>query len=285
MLRTDPNLPHGPPRDGSYPGPSLEPFNKTWALGSGLAAFALTNFSFTDCGLAYFVADEPVGVFKDGCVRGCQQDFNVSVDPTAKITALQPSLSCGDREVSHASARVHSSAAPLSTAGEVPIGLNLDWWGANATNNEGTTGLWDDSSLLVLDLDNPRLKAVVKAFGSSLIRMGGTLGDEIGYDVGEKPVRNCPTQHAPGVNVSYCLSMGRWDELHAWCAELGCRIAFGLNALYGREGNPRHNIPNVTGSWDSENTLALLKYTASKGYGRHNTLFGFELGNELQGSS
>ena len=29
-------------------------------------------------------------------------------------------------------------------------------------------------------------------------------------------------------------------------------------------------------------TLALLKYTASKGYGRHNTLFGFELGNELQ---
>ena len=182
----------------------------------------------------------------------------------------------------YASARVHSSAAPLSTAGEVPIGLNLDWWGANATNNEGTAGLWDDSSLLVLDLDNLRLKAAVKAFGSSLIRMGGTLGDEIGYDVGEKPVRNCPTQHAPGVNVSYCLSMGRWDELHAWCAELGCRIAFGLNALYGREGNPRHNIPNITGPWDSANTLALLKYTASKGYGRHNTLFGFELGNELQ---
>ena len=63
-------------------------------------------------------------------------------------------------------------------------------------------------------------------------------------------MRNCPTVDAPGVNVSYCLPMHRWDALHTFCGEVGCRIAFGLNALYGREGNPRHSF-NVTGAWDS----------------------------------
>eukprot|EP01051_Picozoa_sp_SAG22_P021563 SAG22_NODE_4810_length_1159_cov_0.972642_1_plen_306_part_00 len=183
-----------------------------------------------------------------------------------------------------ATVQIHASSPPLATTGSTYIGMNLDWWANNATNHENLTGLWQDASLLVLDLKNPRLGAAVKAFGGqAIIRMGGTLGDEIGYDVGgTKHVKNCPTPHAASDgNVSYCLPMARWDELHRWCAECGCRIAFGLNALYGRAGDPRNSF-NVSGPWDSSNTETLLKYTASKGYSRDNTLLGFELGNELQ---
>ena len=178
---------------------------------------------------------------------------------------------------------LHTDAPPVAVTSATPIGLNLDWWANNATNNENVTGLWDDASLLAIDLRNPRLKAAVRAFGGgAVIRMGGTLGDEIGYDVGEGPVHNCPMpQAARDGNVSYCLSMARWDELHGWCAEAGCRIAFGLNALYGRAGNPRHSF-NVSGPWDATNAAALLEYTAKRGYSRDTTLFGFELGNELQ---
>lgn len=174
--------------------------------------------------------------------------------------------------------RVHTGAPPVSTTSATQIGMNLDWWANNATNNEGATGLWENSSLLALDLWNPRLTAAVKAFGGhAIIRMGGTLGDEIGYDVGQGPVRNCPAARSDRRHgeLPYCLPMPRWDELHRWCAEAGCRIIFGLNALYGRAGDPRHSF-NASGPWDDTNTAALLRYTAKQGYSRSTTLFGCE---------
>ena len=214
--------------------------------------------------------DLPVGPFEltlksdDDHQRDRQRPAPVLPSPSAAAAAV----------------KIQTSSPPLATTAATYIGLNLDWWANNATNNENMTGLWQDASLLVLDLTNPRLTAAVKAFGGrAIIRMGGTLGDEIGYDVGGmEHVRNCPTPHAASDgNVSYCLSMARWDALHSWCARAGCRIAFGLNALYGRAGNPRHSF-KVSGPWDFSNTEALLKYTAGKGYNRNNTLFGFELG-------
>eukprot|EP00998_Keelungia_sp_KM082_P012536 NODE_888_length_1577_cov_65.286207_g877_i0.p1 GENE.NODE_888_length_1577_cov_65.286207_g877_i0~~NODE_888_length_1577_cov_65.286207_g877_i0.p1 ORF type:complete len:483 (-),score=39.04 NODE_888_length_1577_cov_65.286207_g877_i0:53-1501(-) len=148
-------------------------------------------------------------------------------------------------------------------------GFNFDWH----LNDE--TG-WVNSSVLVIPLD--RLQYLVSQLAPSILRIGGSEGNVVLFDDGP-PVGNTTfnnvTNYCPG--GPFCLSKQRWDELNQFCIAAGCRIAMGLNPTLGKGGIPV-SYPNAP--WDSANTEALLRYSAERNF----PIFGWEVGNELQGA-
>lgn len=70
--------------------------------------------------------------------------------------------------------------------------------------------------------------------------------------------------------------MSRWDELNKFFQSTGCEVAFGLNALYGRQRNK-----TSPGAWDSTNARDFIQYTHANGY----NISAWEFGNELSGKS
>ncbi|XP_040966548.1 heparanase-like protein 2 [Gossypium hirsutum] len=73
-----------------------------------------------------------------------------------------------------------------------------------------------------------------------------------------------------------CLPMDRWDELNKFFNQTGVKVAFGLNALLGRN---RSQIEKGLwgGNWKSQNARDFMKYTISKGY----KVDSYEFGNQL----
>ncbi len=91
---------------------------------------------------------------------------------------------------------------------------------------------------------------------------------------------------------SGCLSRRRWDQLHAFCAEVGCQIVLTLNALHGRTRaacpaltNCRSKptpacCTNYSGEWDETNAEAFLRRAAARGQTFGGVGFGNEVGGE-----
>lgn len=181
--------------------------------------------------------------------------------------------------------------------------FTLDWWPPSKCDYGSCQ--WGTNSMLNINLQDKNLRAAVAAFNGKVhLRLGGSLADFVVYDVpGVPPPEGCvkyddfsaPTN---GTKLGYeifsgCLRSDRWDELHTFCNEVGCKLIFGINGLFGRNlpgpCDPDVNcrvLPtpecctNWSGAWDPSNAKALLRYSASK----NQTLYAIELGNELVGS-
>ncbi|KAM7269724.1 hypothetical protein ACFE04_025221 [Oxalis oulophora] len=153
----------------------------------------------------------------------------------------------------------------------------IDWWPHDKCNYDQCP--WSYSSAINMDLSHPLLAKAMQAFKNLRIRIGGSLQDEILYDV---PSLKAPCHPFVKTNDGLfgfskgCLHMSRWDELNHLFNRTGVIVTFGLNALYGR-----HQIRKGVwgGDWDPTNARDFMKYTISKGY----KIDSWEFGNELSG--
>ncbi|XP_006837041.2 heparanase-like protein 1 isoform X1 [Amborella trichopoda] len=165
----------------------------------------------------------------------------------------------------------------IAKNGDNFICATLDWWPETKCNYDQCP--WGQASVLNLDLNNSLLAKAIKAFNPLRIRIGGSLQDQVLYDVGDLKSPCLPFERKSDGLFGFssgCLSMDRWDELNEFLSRTGAIITFGLNALYGRH----HSSTNVWyGPWDSSNARDLMKYTIAKGY----QVDSWEFGNELSG--
>ncbi|KAL8141898.1 hypothetical protein V2J09_014930 [Rumex salicifolius] len=157
------------------------------------------------------------------------------------------------------------------------ICATIDWWPHDKCNYDQCP--WGYSSIINLNLSHPILGKAIKAFGHLRIRIGGSLQDQILYDV---PSLKSPChpffKKSDGLFgfSTGCLHMQRWDAVNHLFMENGILLTFGLNALYGRH---KSKTIEWVGDWDPSNAIDLIKYTISKGY----KIDSWELGNELCG--
>lgn len=116
---------------------------------------------------------------------------------------------------------------------------------------------WHGANVQTFPLSDPTLQSLARSLSPALLRIGGTQADHAEYG---------PTE--TNRSAEHFLSYARMTEVLDFCSCVGCQVVFGLNALYGRvqDSDP----------WDASNTIALLQYTASKGYNRNNSLYGWE---------
>ncbi|CAH2044047.1 unnamed protein product [Thlaspi arvense] len=154
----------------------------------------------------------------------------------------------------------------------------LDWWPPEKCNYEQCP--WGYASLINLNLASPLLAKAIQAFRTLRIRIGGSLQDQVIYDVGDLKTPCSQFKKTDDGLFGFskgCLYMERWDELNRFFNSTGAIVTFGLNALYGR-----HKLSGNTwgGGWDHINTQDFMNYTVSKGY----AIDSWEFGNELSGS-
>ncbi|WJX95573.1 heparanase [Trifolium repens] len=157
------------------------------------------------------------------------------------------------------------------------ICATIDWWPHDKCDYNYCP--WGNSSVLNLDLSNPILAKAIQALKPLRIRVGGSLQDQVVYEVGNLKSPCQPFQKVKGGLFGFskgCLQMKRWDELNHFFNNTGAMITFGLNALFGRH-LISHNVWG--GDWDNTNTYDLINYTISKGY----KIDSWEFGNELSG--
>ncbi|KAL0342531.1 UNVERIFIED_CONTAM: Heparanase-like protein 1 [Sesamum calycinum] len=157
------------------------------------------------------------------------------------------------------------------------ICATIDWWPQDKCNYNRCP--WGSSSVINLDLSHPFLGNAIQAFKNLRIRVGGSLQDQVLYDVGNStsPCNSFRKEKGGLFGFSKgCLSMKRWDDLNNFFKKTGVLLTFGLNALNGRQ----HIRKGVWGGdWDSRNARDFIRYTISKGY----HIDSWEFGNELCG--
>nr|GEY33284.1 heparanase-like protein 1 [Tanacetum cinerariifolium] len=173
---------------------------------------------------------------------------------------------------------VINGTLPISHTDANYICATIDWWPDDKCNYNHCP--WGSASALKLDLSHPILTKAVRAFEHLRIRVGGSLQDQVVYNVSGFAGPCHPFVKMKGGLFGFskgCLLMDRWDELNQFFAKTGSLVTFGLNALYGR-----HHINKGVwgGNWNSSNTRDFIKYTVSKGYEIHS----WEFGNELSGN-
>ncbi|KAL0416158.1 UNVERIFIED_CONTAM: Heparanase-like protein 1 [Sesamum latifolium] len=157
------------------------------------------------------------------------------------------------------------------------ICATIDWWPEDKCNYNRCP--WGSSSVINLDLSHPFLGNAIRAFKNLRIRVGGSLQDQVLYDVGNSTSPCHPFRKEKGGLFGFskgCLSMKRWDELNNFFKKTGVLLTFGLNALNGRQ-HIRRGVWG--GDWDSRNARNFIRYTISKGY----HVDSWEFGNELCG--
>ncbi|KAJ4713128.1 Heparanase-like protein [Melia azedarach] len=165
----------------------------------------------------------------------------------------------------------------VATNDENFICATVDWWPHDKCDYNQCP--WGNSSVLNLDLSHPLLAKAIQAFKRLRIRVGGSLQDQVLYDVGNLKAPCHPFGKMKDGLFGFskgCLHMERWDELNQLLNRTGAIVTFGLNALHGR-----HHIKDEAwgGDWDSGNAYDLIKYTISKGH----QIDSWEFGNELSG--
>ncbi|KAL4633568.1 hypothetical protein ACB092_04G131900 [Castanea dentata] len=158
------------------------------------------------------------------------------------------------------------------------ICATIDWWPRDKCDYKQCP--WGNTSVINLDLSHPLLAKAIQAFNHLRIRIGGSLQDQVVYNVGNLRYRCHPFRKMKDGLFGFskgCLYMRRWDELNHFFSKTGVIVTFGLNALYGR-----HKLKGNAwgGDWDSSNARSLMKYSISKGY----KIDSWELGNELSGN-
>lgn len=171
-----------------------------------------------------------------------------------------------------------NGTTPIATTDANYVCATIDWWPHDKCNYNNCP--WGYSSVINMDLSHPFLANAIQAFEHLRIRIGGSLQDQVLYDVGSVKAQCHPFQKMEEGLFGFskgCLHMSRWDELNKFFSKTGAIVTFGLNALHGR-----HKIRKGVwgGSWDSSNAHEFIQYTVSKGY----AIDSWEFGNELSGS-
>lgn len=124
---------------------------------------------------------------------------------------------------------------------------------------------WKGCSVLNMSLTEPNLVYLASQLSPAILRIGGSEGDDVIYATPSTP---CP------FNTSFCLTPTRWGEIGAFAKQTGMTVAFGLNALSGRQNKTCRRCP-----WDPANARDFLTHVVIPS--------GFipkylEFGNELQ---
>mmetsp|Transcript_83952 Transcript_83952/g.168133 ORF Transcript_83952/g.168133 Transcript_83952/m.168133 type:complete len:566 (+) Transcript_83952:65-1762(+) len=165
--------------------------------------------------------------------------------------------------------------------------VTMDYWPSDKySTNPDAHYPWRNSSVYTADFTNPTLRSALAALAPINLRVGGSLADQIVFNVSEGVSTECAPPLADTSDIQGytqgCLPSSRYAELHSLCADTGCGIIFGLNGLYGRLPDP--NSEEIwSGPWDPANAEALLRFT--KDSGMDATLVGVELGNEIDGAA
>ncbi|KAJ3674287.1 hypothetical protein LUZ60_004903 [Juncus effusus] len=153
----------------------------------------------------------------------------------------------------------------------------IDWWPPEKCNYNQCP--WGESSVLNLNLEHPILAKAIQAFGSLRIRVGGSLQDQVVYDLSNKENKCTGFKRSSTGLFGFskgCLSMKRWHELNDLFIKTGAIVTFGVNALEGRH-LVRKGI--WSGPWNSSNARDFIQYTVSNNY----PVDSWEFGNELSG--
>ncbi|KAK9073249.1 hypothetical protein SSX86_007573 [Deinandra increscens subsp. villosa] len=195
----------------------------------------------------------------------------------ASLFVFVASISAISAQYVQESELVINGSLPISHTDVNYICATIDWWPDDKCNYNHCP--WGSSSALNLDLSHPVLTKAVQAFEHLRIRLGGSLQDQVVYDIGELSGPCHPFMKMKWGLFGFskaCLTMDRWDELNNFFAKTRSLVTFGLNALRGR-----HQIKTGVwgGNWNSTNAYDFMKYTISKGYQIHS----WEFGNELSG--
>ncbi|KAJ8760976.1 hypothetical protein K2173_022014 [Erythroxylum novogranatense] len=181
-------------------------------------------------------------------------------------------LSCSSLCYSCYTENVEISVSSTTTIAETDdnfICATLDWWPSNKCDYNQCP--WGQAGLLNLDLTNKILTNALRAFDTMRIRIGGSLQDQVTYQVGDL-INDQHQFRSEKINGMFgfsggSLPMSRWDELNCFFNETNSLITFGLNALIGKT-KPKKGI-TWTGDWSSQNARDFMKYTISKGYKIH----------------
>ena len=203
-----------------------------------------------------------------------------------------------------------NTSAPISEGSDF-ICANLDWWPASKCDYGRCP--WGRDSLLNLNLETvrPALSALsmpTRAQHRFTLRLGGSMADYIQYNTSAVAAAKCiPWTVTHDTRLGYelyswsshsvvgpCLQVERLVELLRLCDDVGCRIAFGVNAMDGRrlvaqcpagtdcwKGKPTASCcTQWEGAWDPAPTGALLRALKRAGV----MPWALEFGNELVGS-
>ena len=145
------------------------------------------------------------------------------------------------------------------------VSFNLDWH-----KNDEESPLWINMSAMRIDFSNPKLRKAASAMYPARLRIGGSEGDVVCYDV---PTYNSTCDSMGQNDTAFCLSMERFEEIAKFASDTNLELVFGLNAVWGRKNH------NLTEPLDMTNIRALLKYASVNRI----PLYGVELGNEKCG--
>ncbi|KAJ9187423.1 hypothetical protein P3X46_002879 [Hevea brasiliensis] len=172
-----------------------------------------------------------------------------------------------------------NGVASIASTDDNFICATLDLWPSSKCNYDQCP--WGQAGIFTLDLKNNILSNAVKAFNPLRIRIGGSLQDQLVYQVGNERFKRClPFQPRKDGLLGFsagCLTMERWDQLNHFSNQTRAKITFGLNALVGRKRPAENGSILWVGAWNPQNALAFMKYSISKGY----QIDSYELGNEL----
>ncbi|KMT10738.1 hypothetical protein BVRB_5g113960 [Beta vulgaris subsp. vulgaris] len=191
------------------------------------------------------------------------------------LLACLPSILA--QEIAGAILRVNGGHVMAETD-ENYVCATVDWW--PHTKCDYNQCPWGYASIMNLNLSHPLLAKAVQAFTHLRVRLGGSLEDQVVYDVPSLKLPCHPFWKQSSGLFGFsrgCLHLGRWDALNHFFSQSGAIITFGINALYGRKKS-KNDV--WIGPWDSSNAYDFMKYTISKGY----HIDSWEFGNELSGS-
>ncbi|KAK7265839.1 hypothetical protein RJT34_33463 [Clitoria ternatea] len=180
------------------------------------------------------------------------------------------------QDVEHGSILV-DGAQTIAETDDNFICATIDWWPHDKCDYDYCP--WGYSSAVNLDLSHVLLSKAIQALRPLRIRVGGSLQDQVLYEVGSLKSPCHPFKKMKGGLFGFskgCLHMKRWDELNHFFNKTGAIVTFGLNALHGRH-QTSHTVWG--GDWDPTNAYDLINYTVSKGY----KIDSWEFGNELSG--
>ncbi|KAJ9535247.1 hypothetical protein OSB04_un001661 [Centaurea solstitialis] len=110
---------------------------------------------------------------------------------------------------------VINATLPMAHTDANYICATIDWWPDDKCNYNHCP--WGSSSALNLDLSHPILGKAVQAFDRLRIRVGGSLQDQVVYNVGDFSGPCHPFIRMKGGLFGFskgCLYMDRWDELN-----------------------------------------------------------------------
>jgi len=231
---------------------------KTAKNGTACAAACCANI---DCVGWVFAAQAP-NTFGT-CIKGSPCCY-LKATLAKPVAAACCSAAAVSRQTTQVNVTVDAGRAIGHTSPSL-VSFNLDWH-----KNEEEPPAWShNASAMTIDLSSPRLRAAVSALAPGHLRIGGSEGDHIIYDVAGDGCGASTTGAPQPVDPAFCLSMARWRELVAFASDTGVSLVLGLNAMSYRA--------NSSAPLDLRNIAAFLNYTAAAGL----RVGGFELGNEL----